>query len=275
MSNSPTHFTRDEIDQCQNWLLPDISSENNIPATQKHSRQSPPEPQPTPLAEDEVVEPAETEVKPLTAEQLQQITEAAEQEGYQAGYEKGLTEGTATGTEQGYQEGLAQGKQAVTSACERFQHIIAALMVPLETEHRYLETLIVDMVTQLTTAVVKRELQTDSAHIVVLVDAALNKLPATVDKYALYLNSQDVALVEEHLQTLDAQPLYHIDDQLMPGGCRLESRNTVVDFSVEKRLAQVVDDFIHKRFAIDHSPESAATSDSESVADEDSQDTDL
>jgi flagellar assembly protein FliH len=262
-SDTTPKFTQQEIDNCKSWLLPDVSSARLIPTAEKEARlqkhrfikSKQPKAEvtaPVDKTAGESIDIVEEKVEPITAEQLQAITDAAEKEGYDAGYQQGLAQGLeqgqAEGNTAGHAEGLRQGKQSIVEQCERLTHIVDALFIPLETEHKQLEHLLVDMVTTLARAVVQRELQADSTHITTLVDAALNVLPATADKFALYLNSQDVTLVEQHLHSIDKQFTYHIDDNLLPGGCRLETRHSVVDYSVETRLQQVIDDFLHKRF---------------------------
>ena len=196
----------------------------------------------------EVVETIEETCKPLTADQLREITEAAEKEGFDAGHKKGLELGEKEGLEKGYQAGLENAEQKIVERCERVEHIIEALLIPLQSERKKLEKIIVDMICQLTQAVVMRELTIDSSQITQLVDEAINAVPTGSDKFSLYLNPQDIALVESHLnEQSEKQFNYYTDDELLPGGCRLETKNTVVSHTVEQRLTKVIDDFSHKR----------------------------
>ncbi len=257
-------FSEKELDGCQNWSLPDVSSGRLIPSAEKEAKEAKKK-QPISDTNDEPLDPSigesvesvEQTVTPITAEQLQEITEAAEKEGYESGYQKGFEQAKVEGHKEGYAQGLAEAKKMMTEQCERLQHIHDALLIPLQTEQQQLESIILDMICKLTEAVVLRELKTDSSHITTLVDAALNTIPVSADKFALYLNSQDIDVVEKYLdnhpqsiaQQSDKPMTYHIDNALMPGGCRLETRQTVVDYTIEQRLQKVIDDFLHKRFA--------------------------
>lgn len=264
-TGSTPRFSEEELEACKSWLLPDVSSKNSISSVEKEAlakkqqekkSQKPAAKKPVQPAEGESVELIEDLVSALTAEQLQEITEAAEKEGYDAGYEKGfaqgLEEGKETGYPQGFDEGISAGKKQIVTQCEQLQHIMDALLIPLESEQNQLQDILLNMVAELAKAVVLRELQLDSSHITQLVDEALKTIPIGADKFSLYLNSQDIALVEEHLEHFqhhqEKSLKLLVDDSLLPGGCRLETKQTVVDYTVEQRLHKVIDGFLHKRF---------------------------
>lgn len=245
------------------WVLPDVTSTTLFSSAEKEERErkdqrfrkskKPKKTGPVDEAAGESIEIVETideTFKPLTAEQLQEITEAAEKEGYDAGYEKGIEAGEVAGEERGYKTGLEKADKKVIERCERVEHIIEALLIPLQTERKKLETLMVDMICQLTEAVVLRELALDSSQIIKLVDEALNAVPTGSDKFTLYLNEQDIELVKSHVDDQsDKQCNYYVDENLLPGGCRLETKNSLVSNSVEQRLSKVIDDFSNKRIA--------------------------
>lgn len=273
--NSMTRFSQDELNQCQNWLLPDVSSEKTLPSAEKeaadrskeHARQQALETASgdgaTTSSEaitSEIIASEDGDVQPMTAEQLQAITETAEKEGYDSGYKAGFDKGQQEGHAAGHQQGLDGGKQAVAQLCENLQHIIDALMIPLQTEQKQLQSFILDTVCQLTTAVVRRELSIDSSQLVDLVDAALNSMPPSTEKFTLYINPQDQALLQSHLQNhskmTDKDLVYHLDQQLLPGGCRLETRQALVDCSIEQRLQEVIDGFLHQQFSANNSGQS-------------------
>lgn len=253
-------FSSRELESCQNWLLPDVTSAKTLPSAEKEAldrkRAQAAEKEKTDQA-NETIDTIEDYVAPMTADQLAAITEAAEKEGYEKGYqtgfEKGEAEGKDQGLETGKEEGLALGQQQVIEKCEQLQHLIDALMIPLENEQKQLESVLLNMVTQLAEAVVLRELKQDSSHITRLVNDAINVLPVGTDRFTLFLNAQDRQTIENHLEqhpkSAEYSVLIHQDNTLLPGGCRLETKQSIVDFSVEQRLATVIDGFLHKRYA--------------------------
>jgi len=262
MTSDPTKTPTDGTDQnYTSWSLPNVTSSIVLSSAEKEARErkdqrfkTPKKTGPVDAAAGEsieVVETPEETFKPITADQLQAITDAAEKEGYDAGYVKGSERGYEEGEKSGYSAGLETADDKVTERCKRLDRVIEALLMPLETERKQLEILMVDMICQLTEAVVMREIDSDSSQVIKLVDDALNAIPAGSDKFSLYLNEQDIALVKSHLndQQIDKKFNYHTDENLLPGGCRLETKNSTVSNTVEQRLKKVIDDFTHKRIA--------------------------
>ena len=257
-SDTSSHFSKEEAEQFEYWPLPDISSAPTVPSAEKErqEQQRIDEEQQAlhgplnPQAGESIDEEAQAQVQALTADQLQAITEAAEKEGYEAGYNKGLEEGVNEGRKSGYEEGLSSGKQEAAERVERLQRLLEALLMPLEQDQKALQTLLVDMVCQLSEAIVRRELQMDSSQVIQLVEEALATIPPGSERLNLSLNPSDASLVEESLkeQGFQQKLSYQVDEELLPGGCRLESLNSRVDNSVEKRLNLVLEGFQQKQF---------------------------
>ena len=260
MTSDPKIKPKDATGQnYTSWSLPEISSSVLLSSAEKEARErkdqrfkKPKKTGPVDEAAGESIEIVETideTYKPITAEQLQAITEAAEKEGYEAGYEKGIEAGEIEGDKRGYTTGLDKADKKIVERCERIERVIEALLIPLDTERKKLETLIVDMICQLTEAVVLREIEIDSSQVIKLVDDALNAIPTGNEKFSLFLNEHDIALVESHLNDHQADKKfnYYVDEHLLPGGCRLETKNSTVSNTVEQRLKKVIDDFINKR----------------------------
>ena len=260
MTSDPKNTSTDAASQTYTrWNLPDVTSSVLLSSAEKEARErqhqrfkKPKKTGPVDVAAGEsieVVETLEDTVKPITADQLQAITDAAEKEGYDVGYEKGNECGYEEGEKNGYSAGLEKANEKINERCERLDRIIEALLIPLESERQQLEILMVDMIRQLTEAVVMREINSDSSQVTKLVDDALSAIPTGSDKFSLYLNAQDIALVKAHLsdQHMDKKFNYYSDDNLLPGGCRLETKNSTVTNTVEQHLNKVIDDFIHKR----------------------------
>ncbi|MFT7490956.1 MAG: flagellar assembly protein FliH [Pseudohongiellaceae bacterium] len=262
MTSDPTKTRADGANQnYTSWNLPNVTSTILLSSAEKEARERKDQrfkrqkktgPVDEAAGESiEVVETADESVQPITADRLRTITDAAEKEGHEVGYGKGVERGYEDGEKKGYNAGLEKAHAKVTERCERIDRIIEALLMPLESERKKLEILMVDMICQLTEAVVMREISSDSSQVVKLVDDALKAIPSGSDKFSLYLNKQDIALVESHLgeQQMDKKFNYYADDKLLPGGCRLETKNSTVSNTVDQRLKKVIDDFIHKRIA--------------------------
>ncbi|WP_323752081.1 flagellar assembly protein FliH [Marinobacter sp.] len=207
----------------------------------------------------------EEEVKPLTAANLQEIREAAREDGYREGREAGYQEGFAQGRAEGHAEGLAAGdaegrelgRQQAAEAIQqenaarmaRLDQVLGELLLPIERHEAELESALVNLTTVLARAVVYRELSIDTSQIREVVRKALKALPSTADNVRVYIHPDDVQAVSEVAERLEAQPSIVQDDSLMPGGCRVETRNSLVDYTVEKRFQRAVQGMLEEQVA--------------------------
>ncbi|MBJ6137408.1 flagellar assembly protein FliH [Marinobacter litoralis] len=207
----------------------------------------------------------EEEVKPLTAANLQEIREAARQDGYQEGREAGYQEGFAQGRADGHQEGRAAGEaegreqgqqqaaeavqQENASRMERLDQVLGELLAPISRHEEELESALVNLTTVLARAVVFRELSIDTSQIRDVVRKALKSLPSTTDNVRVFIHPDDFEPVSEVAERLEAKPSIIQDDSLMPGGCRVETRNSLVDYTVEKRFQRAVQNMLEEQLA--------------------------
>lgn len=175
------------------------------------------------------------------------------QEGLQKGRQEGIAEGRKSGFEQGQRDGIAQGEQ---QGLKRAQQQIDAKLAQLDelmlhifhalNEQDYkLEQALLNLVTGVATAVIGRELEINSKHILQVVREALLALPPSRDNVRVFVNPADVALLEE-ARTRNGDNWRALPDaSVTAGGCRIETEQSLVDFTVESRfkamLAQVLD----------------------------------
>ncbi|TQV84165.1 flagellar assembly protein FliH [Exilibacterium tricleocarpae] len=245
MTAADPHANRipaEALEDVRPWRLPDIDGSGNILASaEKEDRERR-------ARAGEVVEDATGEpLPPITAERLQEITAAAESDGREQGYKDGL----AQGLEQGRKQGLEQTRAEVLASQQRLQAVCEALFDPLQSQDDALEHLLTSMVCQLTEAVVRRELQTDSSHILATVKQALAALPVGARNIAVHLNPDDLALVEAFAEQQQCDWRFVGDTELLPGGCRLETGDSLVDDTVETRMALLLAQFLDQQLSAD------------------------
>ncbi len=198
----------------------------------------------------------ERDVRPLTAADLSAIREAAREEGFregrEAGYQEGLAEGRAKGHEEGLQTGLAEGRtlgekqgheearKDIDSKLERLEQVMGELLLPIRRHEDELETALVNLTTVLARTVIFRELTIDSTQIHKVVRRALAALPSTAENIRIHINPEDCELVREAAERLEAPASIVEDEDILPGGCKVETRQSLVDFTVEKRFQRTV-----------------------------------
>ncbi len=281
----PNLISADDAEAYQAWALPEVGGAHNVPASvrkakalierrreEAKARQAPvattlPEPvsgQATAEAiNGEVIEDVAEcdgiELSPITAEQLQEITEAAAEEGYAEGHERGLQQGQAEGYQKGFERGEAEARQQVTATLTaqagQLLQVAEALVNPIGEQEQQLSQLLLNYVTTLTRQIVGRELLLDSSHILSVVEQALQALPVGSDRIQIYLNPDDLAVVEAYAEARDKPWGFHGAEELLPGGCRIESAHSLVDFSVESRLEAMFEQFLAKQLAVANTDE--------------------
>lgn len=246
----------------KSWVLPDVSkAEQIIPSFEKEQKEKN-----NAKSEEEEVEQAhdssaehteqitteelETPSLGISAEELQAITEAAKEEGYQAGFKKGLKEGE----EKGFASGQEKLEQTLSEQSQRLKNLMDALLIPLQSEQEALEKQLVEIITRLCRAVISRELKTDSSLIRERVAEVLALLPNARDGFSLSINPQDKALIETYLGEVfhdsEESSAYQLieDDSLLPGGCHLKARKLDIRHQMEDKIEKVIDDFVHQHW---------------------------
>lgn len=185
-------------------------------------------------------------IAPITAAQLQQISEEAEREGrehgYKQGYEQGFGEGEKKGLKLGEQKAYAEVKQRLEDQRERFVQLADALLDPIAMQDSGLENLVLDMAVHFAKHLINKELTEDPSSLFDIVKRAAASLPAGAQNVRIYLHADDVELANEAFASSGQDWTFYSDAQLSRGGCRIESSESLIDFSIEQRLQQMLEE---------------------------------
>lgn len=207
----------------------------------------------------EVAREEEQNVKPLTAADIEAIRAAAREDGYQEGREEGFQAGLSEGRQQGHQEGLETGQaeglergqaeahSEIDAKLDRLEHLLGELMLPIKRHQDELETVLLNLTTVLSRAVVYRELSLDSSQIQRVVRRAIEALPSTADNLRIHVHPGDSDWVREVAARLETGASVVEDDRILPGGCTVETRHSLVDFTVEKRFQRAVQSMLDQQ----------------------------
>lgn len=174
-------------------------------------------------------------IEPLTAEDLETIRQAA----YDEGKEQGQQDGYKAGYDQGYKSGESDVKASVTKLAQ----ISRALLEPIPQQDDELETALLELVENICTRVVHRELKVNSESVLVIVKEALGCLNAGAKRVRIHLNPEDAEFVKNALDEggeLDETWRFLPHQTITPGGCIVDTDTTVIDMRAEKRLATVI-----------------------------------
>lgn len=231
-------FSPEELQKAALWQLPDIGLLPRLEAR---------------VEDDEMEHPPAITAEAIEAIQKQAYDEALEQgrqdgyrEGRQKGYDEGSQKGYEEGSQKGYQEGLEAGEAGLRDVQrelgESLRQLLASLDKPLAELDEQVERELVLLSVAIAKQVVRRELKIDPGQIVATVKSAVGALPSATRDIMLHLHPEDAELVKSALSLVDSGAQWKIvDDPLITrGGCRVTSEFSVVDATVEKRLAQAV-----------------------------------
>jgi flagellar assembly protein FliH len=228
-------------------------------------------PPPVALKEEELIE--EAALSFPTVEEVEAIRQEAHSDGFQQGLLEGRKEGHQQGFDKGQAEGLTQGKQqgmtqgytegqkqgfekGLMEAKDKIEREIAALkqvtqqlLEPVNHQQAALEVALASLIEQSVRAVLRVPPHLTQNEIALITQEALAALPMGAKNVTLYLNAQDHALMLEHWgEALPAALV--VDDALASGGCRVETDISLIDYSIEERLRQVL-----AELRLDHFPE--------------------
>lgn len=156
--------------------------------------------------------------------------------------EKARKQAYQEGFQQGQKDGIAAGAEEHKKKAQSLDKIIKSLNAPLsDLDDQVIEELVTLAVT-IARHMIRRELKTDPGEVIGVVREALSSLPVATRDISIYLNPEDVTLVQEALSLSgDGQSCKIIEDATMSrGGCRVVTDTSQVDASIEKRLTALV-----------------------------------
>lgn len=254
-SKTATEVIKPNADQETDvWSLPSVASENqqqdettNALGRKPSWRFEPPE------------ELIEEEITPLTAEDIEEIRQAAfdegfnqgKEEGFAKGYEEGKVagheEGLTQGHEQGLETGLAEGKEKIDEQSAAWSSLTEQMHKPLLDVEKNVEHQLIHLVVQLTEAITLQEAKTNPDILVGAISAGIKALPSQESQTQILLHPDDIKRVEKqfgakHVQEQGWRLL--AAPQLVPGSCQIENSTSNIDLNVKSRIKEVLDSFL-------------------------------
>ncbi|WP_370978919.1 flagellar assembly protein FliH [Agaribacterium sp. ZY112] len=188
--------------------------------------------------------PASESVQPLTAEQLQDISEQARKEGFQQGLkegtEQGLLKGQKTGERTGHQQAYKQAEKEIQALQSQLENCAQRLFEPMQNREALLENVIVDMALKLASRLVADEIAASPERLLAIVHKVMASVPKSAKEIHLRLNSKDAECIRS-LVPESKQWQLEIDDNLSSGGLIVNTESSHINFSVEQRLQEYLD----------------------------------
>jgi len=191
-------------------------------------------------------------IKPLTAEDLEKI----HQEAYRAGFEEGKTAGhevgrqagaevgKQTGHQEGLQQGIAAGQSQINQQIEQLKNLMTQLIDPISEQRKQVEQATLNVALALARTVIHRELKLDSSSIQIALSNIYQSLPKMDQGLVLTINPADKVHLERVLGTIENNVELKHDQNVMVGGCLLETSSQLIDYTIEKRFQKVVHEML-------------------------------
>lgn len=181
---------------------------------------------------------------PLTVAEVKQLREKASKEGRA----QGLAEGRKLGQEEGLEAGHAEGYKTAYARAEaeinatkaRLMQLLDAMQRPLEQQQEGLEQALLRLVIDTAEAVTKQELATRPELLRQAVKESLDALPQYAQQLCFFVHADDEALLQELRAQERASWEVAVDAALSQGGIRVRGECSYLDYSVERRFSQVV-----------------------------------
>lgn len=201
----------------------------------------------------------EIELKPLTAKDIEEIRQAAYQEGvtqghaegfeqgHEEGYAQGFAKGEAEGLVTGNEVGTKEGLQRVELHAELFKSLANTLFHPISKIDDSLEEQLLQLTLALTKSVLQVEVSMNNDIITQALQTGYSVLPMAQEHYAVKLNPEDLDIVTEHFgceQIARNGWQFTADPTISRGGCDITTVNNSVDMTIERRMRQVLDKFM-------------------------------
>lgn len=268
--NRPYSPDPDQSEQIKHWHTPDLTADARSQDTRTNALNMQ-RPETRITADDEAEE--ALEIKPLTADDIEQMRQAAHDEGILQGKEEGFARGYSEGREQGHADGLKQGlaegkKQGLADGTTEIDTLRAELSVlldqlqqPLAKIDNRVEQELVQLALAMAKSVINVEVTTNSNVILQALQEAISALPLQTNMMVIKLNPADVARVKQHYgETEIAERGWQLRSEplVAQGGCLVESNSSSVDRSINQRIHSSLEHFLQLAEAAEHTADARA-----------------
>jgi flagellar assembly protein FliH len=184
-------------------------------------------------------------------EGLQKGLEEGRRLGLDQGVEQGLAEGREQGRIEGYNEGLKRAEGDIQQQLMTLDSITTHLTHALNEQDYQLEQALLALSKEIARHVIQRELMIDSSHIMAIVRQAIGILPASRDNVRILVNPGDVAIVERACKDTGESWRVVGSTHIARGGCRVETDQSVVDYTTGERFKQVLEQIVNRHLSED------------------------
>lgn len=258
LTKDPVTPSKEMLELLKDWVAPDVSEVKKASVVGKTNFMG--------MSIEEmynkkqvVVDEEEEEVKPLTAEEIEQIRQDAYQEGFEQGKQEGIEAGHAEGLEKGHEEGLKagheegfsagqeEGKSQINEAIARWQSLTDQLYNPIERIDAAVEQQLLNLGVMLAESVLRTELKSNKDSLLAALHESVAALPFNTEFAEIHMHPDDLELIKQEYDDealaeqkwiLKSEPSYNLGDVIVA------TPNSLIDRTVKQRIEQTFDEFV-------------------------------
>lgn len=203
--------------------------------------------------------------------------EQGHQEGYQAAFAEGQQAGHAEGLKNGLEMGQRKAQTELNATVNDLRRVEQTLLSRIQERDEQLPEILAALVASMCSKVLDYELQDGAVNIHSYVERAMAQLPEGSSKIKIFIGPDDAKHLDKSLAELGKTMHYQIDQSLPAGSCRVESEHSLVDYSSQEYLGQMLENVLAEMMQTsldyplegeaDLAPEQVATVVSEQAAD--------
>lgn len=255
IKNRPFEPDDEVLELLKEWATPDFRQDAPVVEKTNALGLTPPKPGQRLHAR----RPEPEEVKPLTADDIEQIRQAAYDEGLQQGKDDGFSQGYNEGREQGYQDGLQQGqaegrKQGleqgeglIQEQLTKLTSLLDRLQQPLQQVDQQVEQSLLQLALAMAQAVVAVEVRTNPQVVLESLRQCLDLLPLKASDIRIQAHPDDIDVMKQHYSDdeiakrtwqLQAEPA------LAPGDIRVQTGDSLIVRLLKQRVQQSLEQFL-------------------------------
>lgn len=166
-----------------------------------------------------------------TAEEIDEIRKAAQEDGFKDGFEKGR------------HDGLQAGQTEIQQQVSELQTLISLLNKPLLDIEEDIEQQVVSLTVLLVKQIARNELKMSPEHITDVFKAAMAQLPLMNRQLKIHLHPEDYKLIQQGITVApnDDEWQWIEDATVTRGGLEIDSIDTHIDATVETRLNSAIE----------------------------------
>lgn len=197
--------------------------------------------------------------QPMTAEELDEIRQAAYDDGFAEGkaqgYQDGLASGTAEGLSQGETEGhaqglaqgLAEGQHQVLDKSAAWEQLQMQMHAPLAAVNSEVENELIRVATGLAEELIKTEITFNHDILLQTLKLALAALPVLEQKITITLHPADLAVINEYYAAEECEKRGWVlisEPMMKQGDLVINNEVSSVELLMEQRIKQMMRQFL-------------------------------